>query len=60
MERLCQVKAEAAGGDVVQAVQSAGTSLESRLQVITASHHIRLCQNHQRDYTPHAGCVLEE
>ncbi len=42
MERLCQVKAEAAGGDVVQAVQSAGTSLESRLQVITASHHMRL------------------
>ncbi|DBB10637.1 TPA: peroxisomal targeting signal receptor Pex5 [Trebouxia sp. C0006] len=42
MERLCQVKAEAAGGDVVQAVQSAGTSLESRLQVITASHHMCL------------------
>ena len=42
MERLCQVKAEAAGGDVVQAVLSAGTSVESRLQVMTASHHMRL------------------
>ncbi|KAA6426938.1 MAG: hypothetical protein FRX49_03262 [Trebouxia sp. A1-2] len=35
MERLCQVKAEAAGGGVVQAVQSAGTSLESRLQALS-------------------------
>lgn len=35
MEWLCQVKAEAAGVDVVQAVQSAGTSLESRLQALS-------------------------
>ncbi|DBA81552.1 hypothetical protein WJX77_012401 [Trebouxia sp. C0004] len=35
MERLCQVKAEAAGGHAVQAVQSAGTSLESRLQALS-------------------------
>lgn len=42
MERLCQVKAEAAGGDTVQAVQSAGTSLESRLQVMTASYHMNV------------------
>ena len=33
MEQLCWEKARAAGASVVQVVQSAGTSLESRLQV---------------------------
>lgn len=33
MEQLCEVKAQAAGPSVVHTVQTAGVSLEARLQV---------------------------
>lgn len=56
MEQLCEVKAQAAGPNVVHTVQAAGVSLEARLQVRPCGPSFNLVSEGAGG-TPRALCV---